>query len=107
MTTLNLIKCTCPSFPCYDSVQLIVSLVTVGIALCWDYWRKENKYLRCSDGYRFQLLPLNKLLSATHIIRLSGEIVRLWRGEREKKKYAVGSTEMSPAVKQDLPVTYD
>lgn len=85
VTTLNLIKCTCPSFPCYDSVQWIVSLVSVGIALCWDYWRKENKRLRCSDGYRFQLLPLNKLLSATHIIRLSGEIVRLWRREREKK----------------------
>lgn len=30
-------------------------------------------------------LPLNKLLSATHIIRLSGEIVRLWRREKEKK----------------------
>ena len=61
--------------------------------LCWDYWRKEKKGLRCGDRYGFQLLPLNKLLSATHIIRLSGEIVRLRRREKEREKYVVGSTE--------------
>lgn len=55
-----------------------------------------------SQGHRSQPLPLNKLLSATHIIRLRGEIVRLLRRERERQKYVVSTKEMSPAAKQEI-----
>lgn len=34
---------------------------------------------RCNASYGSQHLPLNKLLSATHIVRLSRKIVRLWK----------------------------
>lgn len=41
----------------------------------WDWLRIRG------EGYKSKHLPLDKLLSAAHIIRLSGEIVHLQGGK--------------------------
>lgn len=68
--------------------------MSVLLLLLYGVWAIGEKGLICSECYGSQRLPLNKLLSAAHIIRLSGEIVRLWGG-REKRNESFWENKIS------------
>lgn len=66
------------------SALLLSTMTRCNLVSVFSLMAKKRNVWGAVMFFRCWLLPLNKLLSATHIIRLSGEILRLWIRKRKK-----------------------